>query len=668
MRLSAADTPRLSYYWNGAEWESGGLLLDCGSRTNRALWNRDLANGAWTKTNGAAAKDQVGLDAVANSASSFTATSCDATCMQTITDANAQRTFSIYLKRINGRGKVDITLDGGTTWIDVTRWLTSTRYTRVYHTMTVLNPTIGIRLRTSGDSVAVDVAQEETGGCSSSPILTTSRPVSRTADLVTVCGTAFSSWYTADQGTFVFEWLNETWNRVPSQLISIDDGSGSNYMRLVLGDFAGTVDAIQINTGALQQARFNVGYPSAGVIRRAAFRYQPAAFAASGDGLVLPAILKGVVPVVKQMQIGSVNGAGGFFGFLRRIHHYSAVLSDDALAALSAAAPLPCPMSSEGMELGINISGLEFGGSAKPGTANVNYFIPRDGDLAYFQSHGMNVIRLPFLWERVQLVRGGALDATYLGYLTTFVGRAAALGMKVILDLHNYGKYNGTAIGAVVTEAHFADVWSRLSLVFAGMPGVYGYDLMNEPGGLANSAAWYSAAQAAINAIRANDTISTIFCEGYGNASGAQAWIKNNPDIDVYVTDPNDKLILSAHSYWDDQNSGIYDESFDGEQAFLDVGVIRLRPFLAWCRSKGLRGHIGEFGVPKNDPRWITVLDRALEELARQGIAFAAWGGGDRWADSYSLKLSPGGGYGNPDQPQMAAFAKYASANTGNIS
>jgi hypothetical protein len=89
---------------------------------------------------------------------------------------------------------------------------------------------------------------------------------------------------------------------------------------------------------------------------------------------------------------------------------------------------------------GVSLSGLEFAPSVIPGTLNTNYFAPAAGDYAYFKSKGLTLVRLPFLWERIQPTLNGALDTTYKGYIDTAIGNARTNGMRVILDVHNFGR------------------------------------------------------------------------------------------------------------------------------------------------------------------------------------------------------------------------------------
>jgi hypothetical protein len=166
---------------------SNGLLIE-ESRANRILWCRDATQANWTKTNVTAAKDQTGIDGVANAASSLTATANDGTCIQTITLASGSRTGSVYLKRITGTGNVQVSLDGSTySTVD----LSASEWRRIVLSGTVTNPTVGIKIAVSGDAVAMDYGQVEDGAGASSPILTTTASVTRASDVATISGVNF---------------------------------------------------------------------------------------------------------------------------------------------------------------------------------------------------------------------------------------------------------------------------------------------------------------------------------------------------------------------------------------------------------------------------------------------------------------------------------------------
>ena len=99
----------------------------------------------------------------------------------------------------------------------------------------------------------------------------------------------------------------------------------------------------------------------------------------------------------------------------------------------------------------------------------------------YLASRGVKLVRIPFRWERLQPRLGEAVDAGEIKRLKNVVARANGAGLKVILDMHNYGGYylyNGThgvrrPIGSAKIQVwRFAEIWGRISNNFAGVRAV----------------------------------------------------------------------------------------------------------------------------------------------------------------------------------------------------
>jgi len=320
---------------------------------------------------------------------------------------------------------------------------------------------------------------------------------------------------------------------------------------------------------------------------------------------------------------------------------------------------LNVPLASS-FSMGINLSGLEYNRNASPGTPYVDYVPPSTTELAYYHSEGINTIRLPFLWERIQPILNGPLNPTYVSEIQTIVDYAGSLGMKVILDMHDYGGYGADKLGdGTLTDAQFADVWTKIASVFTNNPGLGGYDLMNEPNGMPNPSAWPTAAQAAVNAIRTVDTTSTIYVEGDDWAS-AGSWTQDNANLNIQ--DPYNKIIYEAHVYLDSDNSGTH---YDwGSQAALGVttetGVERVEDFEGWLLQNGFQGDIGEIGAPVNNTNWLTSLNNTLAYAQSVGLPVQYWAGGPWWG-SYPMSAEPTG-LGTAtvtNAPQMAVLTQY---------
>ncbi len=295
---------------------------------------------------------------------------------------------------------------------------------------------------------------------------------------------------------------------------------------------------------------------------------------------------------------------------------------------------------------GTNMAGAEFGDINDMRGEGTAYFHFEAWPLDLVKSKGVVLLRYPFKWERVQRTLGAALDATEVGHIRRSLDMAHARGLKIMLDVHNYGEryVNGQKrhIGEHpdVTYENFADLWTRLAQEFKDHPAVIAYDIMNEPQGFANpnGRSWYKAAQAAVDAIRKVDTKMEIHVEGDCWA-GAHSWQACNGDIDI--KDPNDNLVYHAHQYFDAQHSGNYDgKTYDGENAYPMVGVDRLKGFVAWLKSRNARGFIGELAVPNTDARWMTVLENTLQYMKDNCISGTYWASGAHWGQD-SMTLTP---------------------------
>lgn len=149
----------------------------------------------------------------------------------------------------------------------------------------------------------------------------------------------------------------------------------------------------------------------------------------------------------------------------------------------------PAPVSS--INNGVNIMDLGISGHVIPGVYNTNYTKPNLASLQFLRSRGNKVIRIPFLWERLQPTLGGALNTAYLGYIIDVLKDANTANVKIILDMHNYGRYSSGGVTYLMGKSdgptinQYKDVWSKLVTAINAEPmaaaSVFAYDIMNEP-------------------------------------------------------------------------------------------------------------------------------------------------------------------------------------------
>lgn len=301
---------------------------------------------------------------------------------------------------------------------------------------------------------------------------------------------------------------------------------------------------------------------------------------------------------------------------------------------------------------GINLSGAEFGSGV--GRYGYTYIYPSSSTIKYYADQGVDFIRLPFRWERLQNTLNGELNQAELGRIKSVLDAAQANGLKVILDVHNYGAYNGLKLGSSeLPVTAFQDFWGKVASALKGYTALDGYGLMNEP---EKALDWPTAAQAAIATIRTVDGNTPIYVSGM-KWGAAQSW-SNTSDMLKNLVDPSGKLVFEAHQYFDQYNSGTYQGTYDSEGAYDMVGADRLQNFIKWLKDNNLKGFIGEYAIPDNDPRWLTVMDNFLHELAKNDIPSAYWGGGPWWGN-YPMSIEPNGGI---ESAQMTILKKNMAA------
>ena len=317
LQIAAIDEPR---------FEKNGFLIE-GASTNNALHSADLANVAWAKTTATGVKDAIGRDGIASSASTLTATSGNATCLQNITIGSAEQTYSVAIKRKTGSGTVEITIDNGATWMDITAFLSTTDWYEAEVTQTLANPTFGIRLVTSSDAVLVDANQTESLPFASSYIPTTTVPVARTAESLTLT-IAGNIGLQADAGT-IFCDIDIFGNIAATNQFGVSL-RGETSRAIGIGGPGGLVgdwgDATRLSSGI---------FPSVDEIFRLAIRHD-----GSGgidlwvDGVELDSDIGSDVTdsLGSVIDIGHGNGIGQLFGHISNVRIYDRALSDREMA------------------------------------------------------------------------------------------------------------------------------------------------------------------------------------------------------------------------------------------------------------------------------------------------------------------------------------------------
>ncbi len=330
----ASGVPRLDYYTSGGTAGCPSLLIEPAA-TNLALHSRDLTNAVWSGTTVTTAKNAVGADGVASGATRITATAASGTVLQALSHASQSRVFSAYIRRVTGTGAIQLTTNGGTNWTTVT---ISSLYTQVAcAAQTVASGTIGIRLAVSGDVIEVDFTQGEVGPVATSPIPTTTAPITRNADVITLSG-AVSGCIGQTEGTIYAEVdLRASASSSARRIVNMRV-DGSNLLSLEISTAGTSVDFSAVSGGS------SVTATASGIttgIYKIAVGYNSAA---SGTVLYVNGTLRDTktiaIPNLSAAVFGlGVRGDGAagtqFNDRIRAVALYTTRLTNAELAALT---------------------------------------------------------------------------------------------------------------------------------------------------------------------------------------------------------------------------------------------------------------------------------------------------------------------------------------------
>ncbi|KAG6830293.1 hypothetical protein H0H92_001371 [Tricholoma furcatifolium] len=291
---------------------------------------------------------------------------------------------------------------------------------------------------------------------------------------------------------------------------------------------------------------------------------------------------------------------------------------------------------------GVNMAGYDFtvytnGSFTGTGTT------PPASQFAHFASQGVNIFRIPFAWQLMTPTLGGTIDSSFFSRYDSTVQTALSSGSDpyVIIDLHNYARWNGGIINqGGPTDAQFTSIWSQLAAKYQSNPKII-FGVMNEPHDLNSITTWVASVQNAVNAIRAAGATSQyilIPAKGSSWSSAAALPTEAGPAL-AQVTDPaggNSKLIFDVHKYLDSDNSGTHADCVTSN---VDV----LTTLVQWLQANGNRqALLSETGGGNTQSCYTDLYDElAFVKANSANIAgFTVWSAG-AFDTTYVLTLTP---------------------------
>jgi hypothetical protein len=351
-----------------------GLLIE-EARTNLLLRSQLIGGTSWTSsgvtstTNSIVAPDGT---TTATLVTEDTATSAHAIFGTNMTLAVAANTISVFIKAgtrryVSIRGETTavatyswVTLDTTTGTINANAAVTSSSATAFGNgwwrvTMTWANTNGGLGVANivfagsdvstapatssvlgnlylgNGSTFYLWGAQVEAGAFATSYIPTVASTVTRSADVATMTGTNFSSWYNQSEGTFVADASSTA-----SSARSLTASAGAVTDQLFLQSGAATSIAFSVFTASAFVAQ--LGSLPASLIKKVAGAYKVNDFAASVDGGAVATDTSGALATYSQLNLGAnALGSGGFLnGHIRSIAYYNTRLPNAQLQTLTA--------------------------------------------------------------------------------------------------------------------------------------------------------------------------------------------------------------------------------------------------------------------------------------------------------------------------------------------
>ncbi|KAI0068283.1 endoglucanase [Artomyces pyxidatus] len=304
---------------------------------------------------------------------------------------------------------------------------------------------------------------------------------------------------------------------------------------------------------------------------------------------------------------------------------------------------------------GVNTAGYDFS-VATDGSFNGTGVSPPVAQYQHFASEGANLFRIPFAWQLMTPTVGGTVSSSFLARYDATVQAALSASSQpyVIIDLHNYARWNGAIIGqGGPTNAQFASIWSQLAAHYANQPRII-FGVMNEPHDIPSLSEWAASVQAAVNAIRAAGATSQfILIPGSSYSSAATLPTEAGPYL-LTVTDPaggTSKLLFDVHKYLDSDNSGTHAECVTNNVAVLTTLV-------SWLQSNGNRQAILSETGGGNTASCETDLGQELAYIqanSKSIVGFSIWAAG-AFDTTYTLTVTPNAD--GSDQPLWTTAVK----------
>ena len=239
---------------------------------------------------------------------------------QSVTVAAAANTLSFY-------GTGTVTLTGVSTAGPLVGTGANNRVSLTF------TPTVGVLVLTVSGSVTN--AQLETGAFPTSYIPTTSATATRAADVASITGTNFSSWYNQTEGVMFASWSSFA-PATQRYIIDVEQAASANDRIDVNINTSNTVNPRTV-VGGSAIASLSAGTYTANTAGNISFSYKIADYGSSFNGAIpVTANTAGSLPSSPaRLFIGSLTGTNYLNGTIKRLTYWPTRLSNPTLQSIT---------------------------------------------------------------------------------------------------------------------------------------------------------------------------------------------------------------------------------------------------------------------------------------------------------------------------------------------
>ena len=360
--LQSATTNEARFDHNPTTGESLGLLVE-EARTNLSLYSEDFTDASWTKTDCTITANESTAPDNTTTADLWINTASPGTISNSIAKDTTSRTYtsSVWVKGTmtqftvtldagvpGTRGRVQYNLSTNTVGSVFNEGFTSTSGTLTPYpngwvrlTLTTTTSTgTTIRLRPffsgTGSTVRIWGAQVEEGSFPTSYIPTTTATVTRAADVASITGTAFSSFYNQTEGTVFAEYRRLV--NASGRIFTFNDTTANEQIRITASLSTNIRPDWQvIDGGAVQANVLGTAEVAVGATGKSAGAYKLNDFQQATNSTLGTADTAGTLPTLTVLNIGAnETGSGSMInGTIKRFTYWPTRLANSTLQAIT---------------------------------------------------------------------------------------------------------------------------------------------------------------------------------------------------------------------------------------------------------------------------------------------------------------------------------------------